>query len=145
MAELNTAEELDDIYEMEYCTDAITGGQDKRMYLYYQLINGLKQADSVDIVVSFLMESGVRMLLRELENAFKRGAKIRILTGNYLGITQPSALYLINHKLGEQVDLRFYNEKSFISSEIIHVSLQRVQYDIHRVVKYFKECIDIWY
>ena len=112
MAELNTAEELDDIYEMEYCTDAITGGQDKRMYLYYQLINGLKQADSVDIVVSFLMESGVRMLLSELENAFKRGAKIRILTGNYLGITQPSALYLIKHKLGEQVDLRFYNEKN---------------------------------
>ena len=112
MAELNTAEELDDIYEMEYCTDAITGGQDKRMYLYYQLINGLKQADSVDIVVSFLMESGVRMLLSELENAFKRGAKIRILTGNYLGITQPSALYLIKRKLGEQVDLRFYNEKN---------------------------------
>ena len=112
MAELNTAEELDDIYEMEYWTDAITGGQDKRMYLYYQLINSLKQADSVDIVVSFLMESGVRMLLNELENALKRGAKIRILTGNYLGITQPSALYLIKHKLGEQVDLRFYNEKN---------------------------------
>lgn len=112
MVELNTAEELDDIYGMEYWTDAITGGQDKRMYLYYQLINSLKQADSVDIVVSFLMESGVRMLLGELDNALKRGAKIRILTGNYLGITQPSALYLIKHKLGEQVDLRFYNEKN---------------------------------
>ena len=112
MAELNTAKELDDIYGMEYWADAITGGQDKRMYLYYQLINSLKQADSVDIVVSFLMESGVRMLLSELENALKRGAKIRILTGNYLGITQPSALYLIKHKLGEQVDLRFYNEKN---------------------------------
>ena len=109
MVELNTAKELDDIYGMEYWTDAITGGQDKRMYLYYQLINSLKQADSVDIVVSFLMESGVRMLLGELDNALKRGAKIRILTGNYLGI---SALYLIKHKLGEQVDLRFYNEKN---------------------------------
>ena len=112
MVKLNTAEELDDIYGMEYWTDAITGGQDKRMYLYYQLINSLKQADSVDIVVSFLMESGVRMLLGELDNALKRGAKIRILTGNYLGITQTSALYLIKHKLGEQVDLRFYNEKN---------------------------------
>ena len=112
MAELNTAEELDDINELEYGTDALTGGQDKRMYLYYQLLNSLKRADSVDIVVSFLMESGVRMLLNELENALKRGAKIRILTGNYLGITQPSALYLIKHKLGEQVDLRFYNEKN---------------------------------
>ena len=112
MAELNTAEELDDINELEYGTDALTGGQDKRMYLYYQLLNSLKRADSVDIVVSFLMESGVRMLLGELDNALKRGAKIRILTGNYLGITQPSALYLIKHKLGEQVDLRFYNEKN---------------------------------
>ena len=112
MAELNTAEELDDINELEYGTDALTGGQDKRMYLYYQLLNSLKRADSVDIVVSFMMESGVRMLLGELDNALKRGAKIRILTGNYLGITQPSALYLIKHKLGEQVDLRFYNEKN---------------------------------
>ena len=112
MAEFNTAEELDDINEIEYGADALTGGQDKRMYLYYQLINSLKQADSVDIVVSFLMESGVRMLLNELENALKRGAKIRILTGNYLGITQPSALYLIKHKLGEQVELHFYNEKN---------------------------------
>ena len=112
MAERNTAEELDDVYEIKYSTDAMTGGADKRMYLYYQLADSIKKADSVDIIVSFLMESGVKMLLGELDDALKRGAKIRILTGNYLGITQPSALYLIKHKLGEQVDLRFYNEKN---------------------------------
>ena len=112
MAELNTVEALDDVYEIKYSTDAMTGGADKRMYLYYQLANSIKKADSVDIIVSFLMESGVKMLLGELDNALKRGAKVRILTGNYLGITQPSALYLIRHKLGDQVDLRFYNEKN---------------------------------
>ena len=112
MAERNTAEELDDVYEIKYSTDAMTGGADKRMYLYYQLADSIKKADSVDIIVSFLMESGVKMLLGELDNALKRGAKIRILTGNYLGITQPSALYLIKHKLGDQIDLRFYNEKN---------------------------------
>jgi hypothetical protein len=32
------------------------------------------------------------------------------LTGNYLGITQPSALYLIKQKLGDRVDLRFYSD-----------------------------------
>jgi len=112
MAERNTAEELDDVYEIKYSTDAMTGGADKRMYLYYQLAHSIKKADSVDIIVSFLMESGVKMLFGELDNALKRGAKIRILTGNYLGITQPSALYLIKHKLGDQVDLRFYNEKN---------------------------------
>lgn len=112
MAERNTAEALDEVYEIKYSTDAMTGGADKRMYLYYQLADSIKKADSVDIIVSFLMESGVKMLLGELDNALKRGEKIRILTGNYLGITQPSALYLIKHKLGDQVDLRFYNEKN---------------------------------
>ena len=71
MAERNTAEELDDVYEIKYSTDAMTGGADKRMYLYYQLADSIKKADSVDIIVSFLMESGVKMLLGELDNALK--------------------------------------------------------------------------
>lgn len=112
MAECDSAEKLSMDSVEDYSTDVMTGGRDKRMYLYYQLINSLKKAESVDIIVSFLMESGVKMLLEELDNALKRGAHIRILTGNYLGITQPSALYLIKRKLGERVDLRFYNEKA---------------------------------
>lgn len=111
MAEFNSAEKLNIDFVEGYSTDVMTGDRDKRMYLYYQLIQSLKKAESVDIIVSFLMESGVKMLLRELDNALKRGAQIRILTGNYLGITQPSALYLIKRKLGDRVDLRFYSEK----------------------------------
>ena len=111
MAEFTSAEKVNIGYENEYSTDAMTGGPDKRRQLYYQLIRSMKKAESVDIIVSFLMESGVRMLLKELEHTLKRGAKIRILTGNYLGITQPSALYLIKRKLGDRVDLRFYCEK----------------------------------
>lgn len=111
MAEFNSAEKLNiEAVEIE-STDVMTGDRDKRMYLYYQLVNSIKKADRVDIIVSFLMESGVKMLLSELDNALRRGATIRILTGNYLGITQPSALYLIKQKLGDRVDLRFYNEK----------------------------------
>ena len=117
MAQSDTAENLRNTSETErimqeiWSTDVMTGGSDRRMQLYYQLIQSLKKADSVDIIVSFLMESGVKMLLEELDNALKRGAKIRILIGNYLGITQPSALYLLKKKLGSRVDMRFYNEK----------------------------------
>lgn len=112
MAEFNSAKELNTDFSEVYDTDVMTGDRDKRMYLYYQLIGSLKKAVSVDIIVSFLMESGVKMLLKELDHAVNRGARIRILTGNYLGITQPSALYLIKRKLGDRVDLRFYNEKN---------------------------------
>lgn len=112
MAEFNSAKELNIDLSEDYSTDVTTGDRDRRMYLYYQLVGSLRKAVSVDIIVSFLMESGVKMLLTELENALDRGAKIRILTGNYLGITQPSALYLIKRKLGDRVELRFYNEKN---------------------------------
>lgn len=50
MAERNTAEELGDVYEIKYSTDAMTGGADKRMYLYFQLADSIKKADSVDII-----------------------------------------------------------------------------------------------
>lgn len=112
MAEFDSAKELNIDFAEEYSTDVMTGDRDQRMYLYYQLVGSLRKAVSVDIIVSFLMESGVKMLLEELDNALNRGARIRILTGNYLGITQPSALYLIKRKLGDRVDLRFYNEKN---------------------------------
>ena len=91
--------------------EVITGGRDKSRFLLYQLQISMLRAEQIDIVVSFLMETGVRMILEDLERALERGVKIRILTGDYLGITQPGALYLIKDKLGDRVDLRFYNEK----------------------------------
>ena len=92
-------------------TDVMTGDRNRSRYLLYQLKLSMSQAKKIDIIVSFLMESGVRMLLKDLKAALDRGTQIRILTGNYLGITQPSALFLIKKELGDKVELRFYNDK----------------------------------
>lgn len=91
-------------------TSVMTGGQNRQRMLYYQLKNSIAKANGIDMIVSFLMESGVRMILEDLRSALDRGIRIRLLTGNYLGITQPSALYLIKRELGERIELRFYNE-----------------------------------
>ena len=107
MAQSDFAEKTDAIIS----TDVMTGDKNRSRFLYYQLKMSMREANRIDMVVSFLMESGVKMILADLKAALKRGVKIRILTGNYLGITQPSALYLIKKELGSQVDLRFYNEK----------------------------------
>ncbi len=93
-------------------TDVMTGDRNRNRFLYYQLKGSMLKADRIDIIVSFLMESGVRLILKDLKAALERGAQIRILTGNYLGITQPSALYLIKKELGNRVDLRFYSDKN---------------------------------
>ena len=90
----------------------ITGDSNKARYLYYQLKLSMSSADQIDIIVSFLMESGVKMILEDLRQALDRGAKVRILTGNYLGITQPSALYLLKKGLDDRADVRFYQNRN---------------------------------
>ena len=120
MVECAAAKELPREIEVEPIS-VITGDNNYKKFLYYQLKMSIRQADAIDIVVSFLMESGVRMLLKDLQAALDRGVKIRLLTGNYLGITQPAALYLIKKELGNRVDLRFYNDttRSFHSKAYI--------------------------
>ena len=101
-----------DVNELEVMEDiaslAVVTGEKKEKYLFWQLEISMAHAKRIDLIVSFLMESGVKMLLPQLKQAQKRGVPIRILTGNYLGITQPSALYLLRSELGDQIDLRFY-------------------------------------
>ena len=111
MAQSDFEERLDiDGLQIEY-TDVMTGDKNRNRFLYYQLKMSMLKANKIDIIVSFLMESGVRMILKDLKTALDRGVQVRILTGNYLGITQPSALCLIKKELGNRVDLRFYNDK----------------------------------
>lgn len=101
MAECNIAEEIEPL-------NSITGNSNRSKYLYWQLKEDFKTAESIDFIVSFLMESGVKMILPDLREAVNRGVKIRILTGKYLGITQPTALYLLRSEFGDKIDLRFY-------------------------------------
>lgn len=111
MAQFNFTKKLDiDETQIEQ-TDVMTGDNNRNRYLYYQLKLSMLHAKKIDIIVSFLMESGVRLILNDLKTALDRGVQIRILTGNYLGITQPSALYLLKNELGNRVDMRFYNDK----------------------------------
>ena len=111
MAQFNFAEksEIEELHIEP--TDVMTGDKNKSRYLLYQLKLSMARAKQIDIIVSFLMESGVRMLLSDLKAALQRGVRIRILTGNYLGITQPSALYLLKKELGDKVELHFYSDK----------------------------------
>lgn len=104
--------EKDISYNMNVTSNTTTGDKN---HLYPKLKQSFKTATTIDIIVSFLMESGVKLLLQDLKEALNRGVKIRILTGNYLKITQPQALYLLKSELKDKVDLRFYNNpnKSF--------------------------------
>ena len=79
------------------------------------LLSSLKQAirnsSKIKILAAFIMESGVRLILDDLIYALNKGAQIQILTGYYLGITEPSALYLLKMALDQSVDMRIFKHK----------------------------------
>lgn len=130
-------------YSVVEPTDVMTGDKDQSRFLYYQLKNSIRRAKKIDIIVSFLMESGVRMILNDLKEALHKDAQIRILTGNYLGITQPSALYLLKKELGNCVDLRFYNDKSRSFHPKSYIFHYENVSEIYIGSEPFKKCINL--
>lgn len=89
MAQFNSSEKVNDSKETVdsiqlgnmsvESTDVMTGDSNQRRFLYYQLKMSMMKAKRIDIIVSFLMESGVRMLLKDLKAALDRGAQIDIV------------------------------------------------------------------
>jgi superfamily II DNA or RNA helicase/HKD family nuclease/diadenosine tetraphosphate (Ap4A) HIT family hydrolase len=67
----------------------VTGGDDP---LLPHIVDHLARAKRADIVVSFALESGVDRVFEHLRDLLDRGGKLRLLTGDYLGITDPNAL-----------------------------------------------------
>ena len=88
------------------------------------------------------MESGVKMILKDLEEALNRGVSIRILTGSYLNITQPHALYLLKDKLKDKVDLRFYNVKNKSFHPKAYMFHGDVDSEPYRIFKHIKRCVN---
>lgn len=94
--------------------NAFTGGDERSNQLLPALEKAFEKAVQVNIIVSFVMESGAKAVYPSLKGAVKRGVPIRLLCGSYLNITQPSALYLLRTLLSEDVIHLYDNpDKSF--------------------------------
>ena len=71
----------------------------KLRLLTKNLLDDLKrltaEADTIYWMTAFMMKTGVKEVLPVLRDASLRGAEIKILTGDYLAITQPDALEML--------------------------------------------------
>lgn len=73
-----------------------------KLELFRCLVN--ESFDRVDLLVSFIMRSGMNLVERHLKDAIDRGADVRVLTTDYLNVTHPDALgRLID--LGQRADI----------------------------------------
>ena len=76
------------------------------------LKESIRNSKKIKILAAFIMESGVRLILDDLIYAQNKGAQIQILTGYYLGITEPSALYLLKMNLDASADMRIFKHRN---------------------------------
>jgi diadenosine tetraphosphate (Ap4A) HIT family hydrolase len=67
-----------------------TGGEDDPFARHLRPL--LAVADQIDIVAAFVQDSGLDRIEADLDRAVDRGARVRLLTGDYLALTQASAL-----------------------------------------------------
>jgi superfamily II DNA or RNA helicase len=95
--------------EQNIINNAMVGPRDP---LLPKLLEDIRNAKEIHLLVSFLMESGVSLLMQTLEDKAKEGIPISIITGTYLHVTEPGALFMIKDHLGDAVDLRIYDDNS---------------------------------
>ena len=84
-------------------TNAITGRNND---LHNRIKTEINGADEIKFLVSFIRESGAYLIADDLKKSALKGAKIKILTSDYLNITEPAALYLLKDKLGKLAEIR---------------------------------------
>ncbi len=76
-------------YKKTPVTRLATGGDDPFQAHLGPLFS---EADDIAIVAAFIQDTGLLQLARPIREACARGARVRILTGDYLDITAPEAL-----------------------------------------------------
>jgi len=79
------------------------------------LLSNFTKAIGLDIAVAFTMQSGVKLLQPYLFELLERGGKVRFLTGDYLGVTEPDALTLVLDLEGDITRRVFETGKSLSS------------------------------
>ena len=88
------------------------------------LVQALRLAEGADMLAAFVQPTGLAHLRGDIEDALRRGAKVRMLTGDYLNITSADALRTLLSLAGE-----FQNfEASFFLVQGAHTSFHPKSY-----------------
>ena len=95
-------------------TDKLLTGESQHSF-FPQLSTSIARADEIDFAVAFIKTTGLRLLLPELQAAIKRSAtamrpaaRLRVVTSDYLDVTDPEALRLLILLQEQGAQIRVY-------------------------------------
>lgn len=85
----------------------VTGGQSDPFLS--QLLDAINQATEIDITVAFIRQSGLDLIFDALRDAMDRRVLIRVLTSDYLDVTEPQALRRLMLLAERGADVRIFS------------------------------------
>lgn len=88
---------------------ALISNKDNNMYS--ELKKCINNAEEIYMNVSFIRDSGLKLLIEDLRKAKEQGKKIKILTSDYMQVTEPNALY----RLLDFDGVKIFDNKEHIS------------------------------
>lgn len=79
------------------------------------LLQAINYATSISIAAAFIRKTGLNLIFQALEDALLRGARVRILTGDYMGITEPVALRQLILLQSKGAEIKVFESRGYQS------------------------------
>ncbi len=88
--------------------------------LVHELGREMQSADSVDLLVSFIKWSGLRLLMPAFEEMAGRGGKVRIITTSYMGASDAEAVEWLARLRNVAIRVSYDTERTRLHAKAYH-------------------------
>jgi len=92
--------------------------------LAHELLEEMRSADGVDILVSFIKWSGLRLLLPAFEDLRERNIPVRVITTSYMGASDAPAVEWLAKLPNVQVRVSYDTERTRLHAKAYHFKRQ---------------------
>lgn len=101
-------------------TSSLHTGQNLDPPLEHEIRAEMETADRVEILVSFIKWSGLRLLLPAFESLERRGIPVRIISTSYLGASDPAALEWLAKRPNVSIRVSYNSEATRLHAKAYH-------------------------
>ena len=95
-------------------------GSPQEPQLAHELLEEMRSADGVDILVSFIKWSGLRLLLPAFEDLCDRRVPVRLITTSYMGASDAPAVEWLAHLPNVEVRVSYDTERTRLHAKAYH-------------------------